>query len=408
MAAAPLQSAQALPDRKGVYRFQPVHTTDPPTEPTFAQVRDAASGVGIQHFGVTDGSPLEIDEGRLRQWLDRDLHGGMRYLETAPRGDPRALFPEVASVVVIAVPHLRASEADDRGVANYAIGADYHHVLKTMLLRFGIEVANLIGAPVLGRLCVDTAPLLERALATRSGLGFIGKSTLSIVPGLGSYVLLGELLLDVALPAQPAPSAPTFQGCGSCTRCLDACPTQAFVGPFELDARRCISYLTIEATESVPEALRADMGTALFGCDVCQDVCPFNQSKKPIEVNATFSSRAERSPLVPLRLLSLTSSEYRKVVKGTALKRASRTQLQRNAAIALGNGDYEDAPSRDAAVNALIRALFDNPSPEVRSHAAWALGRLGSENAKKALVQRQSSESEPQVQAELGAALSRL
>src|SRR5690606_26883659 len=192
-------------------------------------------------------------------------------------------------------------------VARYALGRDYHHVVRTVLLDFGEALATRLGRPLLGRICVDSAPLMERELARSAGLGFIGKSTLGIVPGLGSYFLLGELLLDVELPNSPAPRA-ADSGCGQCTRCLDACPTGAFVSPYVLDARRCISYLTIELQGPIPRELRPLLGTRVFGCDACQTVCPFNLTRKAPVAHPELAPHERLQRLSLLDLVRLSST----------------------------------------------------------------------------------------------------
>jgi len=297
------------------------------------------------------------------------------------RSTPAALLPVVKTVLVVALPYgdpapvrlRRSAEGPPiallRGdVARYAQGEDYHRVLKEKLERLGQAIDSLVGRPVARRACVDSAPLLERDFAVRAGLGFAAKSTLTILPGVGSFVLFGELLLDLELA--PA-SAAVSSGCGSCTSCLTACPTGAFVGPHVLDARRCISYLTIELKGSVPRDLRGLMGNHVFGCDICQDVCPWNETRHAPAPDPALGQRdALRAPDL-VELLFLTSSGYRKLVRGTALMRVSRARLARNAAIALGN-------SHDPTAEApLSRALETHSSDLVRAHAAWALGALG-------------------------------
>jgi epoxyqueuosine reductase len=220
---------------------------------------------------------------------------------------------------------------------------------------------------VRARVCVDTAPLLEHEAARLAGIGFTAKSTLTIVPGVGSFVLLGELLLDVELP----PATPVRAGCGSCRACLDACPTGAFVDAHVLDARRCISYLTIENQGPIPRELRAAIGTRVFGCDVCQDVCPFNASAAPKPRAPELLPREALEHVDLVGLLTLGAAGYRRLVRRTALRRVTVATLARNAAVALGNsGDPR-------AKEPLLRALGRHRSALVRGHAAWALGRLG-------------------------------
>jgi len=241
---------------------------------------------------------------------------------------------------------------------------------------------------------VDTAPLLEREAARRAGIGFTAKSTLTIAPGLGSYILLGELLTDLEL----APSEPIASSCGSCRACLDACPTAAFVDAYTLDARRCISYLTIELQGAIPRALRPLIGRWVFGCDICQEVCPFNHSPKPRPSEPELAPRRSLTDPDLVELLQITSSAYRRFVRGTALKRISRHRLQRNAAVALGN------TRSPAAAEPLARALLSNPSPLVRAHCAWALGQIGTEVARSALAASRQGELDETVIEEIEAA----
>jgi epoxyqueuosine reductase len=232
---------------------------------------------------------------------------------------------------------------------------------------------------------VDSAPILERDLAAAAGLGWIGKNTCLITPGAGSFYFIGELLLDVPLKPDP----PIRQHCGKCRRCLDACPTGAFVSPYELDARRCISYLTIELKGPIPRELRPLMGTMIFGCDVCQDICPhnkWNQPKSPLALRMDL----EAPDLV--EILALDTAAFRARFKGTPLMRTKRRGLLRNVCVALGNA------GNPLAIPALERALFD-PEPLIRGHAAWALGRLG---ATKALRAALNAEPDAWVREEMG------
>ena len=347
-----------------------------------SRILRAALDVGFARAGITRPERSEQAAERLASWLDAGHHGEMQYMAGGlDRTSPAALFEGVTSVLVVALPYgapapLRvrrnaagpALDAPLTGrVARYAQGEDYHRVLKSKLERLGLVIDELVGRPVARRACVDSAPLLERDFAVRAGLGFAAKSTLTILPGVGSFVLLGELLLELELT--PTPPAATG-GCGSCTACLTACPTGAFVGPHVLDARRCISYLTIELKGSVPRELRSLIGGHVFGCDICQDVCPWNHSRHAPPRDAELGERAELAAPELESLLFLTSSGYRRLVRGTALSRVSRARLARNAAIALGNSH---APAAEAP---LARALTTHSSELVRSHAAWALGAL--------------------------------
>jgi epoxyqueuosine reductase len=357
-----------------------------------AAIQRHAVELGWHRLGITSVEPLTDANAALRSWITQGYQGQMEYM-TQPRSHPLHLLPTARSLIVGALAYAGAV-TPGQAIASYARGADYHHVLKVKLLALAQSITNDLGRPVLARACVDTAPLLERAVAERAGIGFTGKSTLTIVPGAGTYVLLGELLLDVELPTTSGADS----GCGRCTRCLDACPTQAFVGPYVLDARRCISYLTIEHRGVIPLELRAGIGTHVVGCDICQIVCPFNASKKPRVKSAELAPSAAQPDLV--ELLQLTSSGYRRLTKRSALGRVSRAQLQRNAAVALGNSTHPDA------VPALIQAL-DHANPLVRSHVAWALGRKRDQAPEvgPALERALAVETDAAVAAELRSAL---
>ena len=330
-----------------------------------------------------------------RSWLASGHAGTMAYLaapdHVAQRGDLRALLASARSLIVVALAYDRADpippDALLRGrIARYARGEDYHLVMRDRLVALADRIAAALGRPVASRPCVDSAPVLEREWAERAGIGFVAKNTMVIAPGLGSYVVLGELLTDadLAAPAPDEPGAPDAPGapgaplrprCGSCRSCLDACPTQAFVDAYVLDARRCISYLTIEHRGAIPRELRPAIGTWVFGCDVCQEVCPFNAG------SGTGPGAAEADPELRPRsldhalpdLVALAgkgANQLRRLVKRTALRRVPRDALLRNVAVALGNtGDPR-------AIPALV-ALLGHRAAQVRGHAVWALGELG-------------------------------
>jgi len=315
-------------------------------------------------------------------WLAAGHAGEMTYLaapdHVRPRGDLRALLASARSLVVVALAYDRADpvppQALLRGrIARYARGEDYHLVMRDRLVALADRIAGELGHAVASRPCVDSAPVLEREWAERGGLGFIAKNTMLIAPGLGSYVVLGELLLDVELPAT-APDVPPKPRCGSCTACLDACPTRAFVDAYVLDARRCISYLTIEHQGPIPRELRPAIGTWVFGCDVCQEVCPFNAGAGEPADPLLRPRTAEHALPALLALAAKGANQLRQLVKRTAMRRVSRDVLLRNVAVALGN-----TGSREA-VPALV-ALLQHRSPLVRGHAAWALGELGAGDA---------------------------
>ncbi len=341
---------------------------------------EAAVALGFARIGFAPIERFERGALALEQWLESGYAGAMSYLAGAgDRADPRALLSGARTLVSVALPY--SAERSDLvplkgrdgrtlvgSIARYARGDDYHPLLWDRLQSLADHAANLVNRPVLARPCVDTAPLLEREAAARAGIAFLGKNALAIVPGVGSYVLLGELLLDVEL----APGEPLEPRCGTCRACLDACPTGAFVDAYVLDARRCISYLTIEYTGVIERELRPLIGTRVFGCDVCQEVCPYNASPSPRPSAPELAPRSARHPVDLVEMLELGSATYRKFVKNSALRRANRATLARNAAIALGN-------LRDpAGEEPLIKALEQHPAAVVRGHAAWALGELAS------------------------------
>lgn len=366
-------------------------------------VEREAKALGFEHVACAPAA--EVPEHELfSAWLAADLAGDMTYLgrDAAARRDPRLLLAQARSVVCVALSYAHPEPAESIAqtglcgqIARYARGEDYHLVLKRRLnalaarLVSALEQAGQAGQAggVAYRACVDTAPLLERALARRAGLGFVGKNTLLITPGVGSYTVLGELLLDIELPA----GQPIAPHCGSCRLCIDACPTGALIGEGRLDARRCISYLTIENKGPIPLPLRPAVGTWIFGCDICQEVCPWNASPstragKGADGELLPRPRQSRPELV--FLLGLGAAQFRRFVQRTALRRIGRSQLLRNIAVALGN------VGTAAEVPALLAALASNP-PLVRQHIAWALGEIA----------RRDERARPEVAAALAAAL---
>lgn len=343
----------------------------PPIDPD--TVRTIAHEVGFDLVAFGPADPGEHGAHYLR-WLEAGRHGEMRYLEA---NRDRVLHPEqwrtgVRSAVALAVDYGGPPVELPGGgrVARYAGGRDYHRWLRDRVfrLRERLETAGVPYGSMNGG--TDAVPVLERALAVRAGIGFLAKSAMVISPTHGPYLQLAELLTGLDLP----PDAPAPGSCGTCTACLDACPTGAIVAPFEVDARRCLSYTTIELRGPIPEPLRAPQGDWLFGCDVCLEVCPFTRRSAGVH-----RSGAERPPdLRPHRIvetwtlvdvLELSAERYDAEFTGTAMRRATRSGLRRNAAVVLGNrGDQ-------AALPALSRALADE-DPVVRGHAAWAIGRL--------------------------------
>jgi epoxyqueuosine reductase len=374
-------------------------------------IGDAALELGFARVGFAPAERLNEAGRRLRTWLASGYHAELDYLAgPEDRADPKTVLPGAKTVIAVALSYAPAPTPLRKGrdgpelagtVARYARSEDYHLVMKRKLGELAERVEALAGEPVATRICVDTAPILEHATAEVAGVGFGGKSTLTIVPGLGTWVLLGELVVGIELdPSEPVPA-----GCGSCRACLDACPTGAFVSAGVLDARRCISYLTIENQGPIPVELRDKIGTRVFGCDVCQEVCPFNASQAPRPRAPELEPRPELESVDLVRLLDMGSADHRKLVKRSALRRANRATLARNAAVALGN-------SHDPRASLpLEHALSSHPSALVRSHAAWALGELGaarSPSAQGALGRAAEGDADEGVRLEARAALARL
>jgi epoxyqueuosine reductase len=339
------------------------------------RLKHRARALGFDLVGIAPAMPADSFE-RLRSWLARGFAGEMTYLHrhAEARRHPASILVDVRSVVMVglnyfdgdacAEPPAPATAQARTRVARYARGPDYHDVLRERLRRLLGWLEEEVPS-CHGRAVIDTAPLLERDFARRAGLGWFGKNTMLLNQRLGSFFFLGALLVDVEL-ACDAPHESTH--CGTCTACLEACPTQALVAPGELDARRCISYLTIELRGSVPEELRAPMGDWLFGCDVCQDVCPWNHHA-PASAESTWSAHTEWQDLDPTQLLSLSEEAFRQRFRGTAFTRARRRGLLRNAAVVLGNrGD-------PVALPALQQAVSDS-DPLVREAAAWAIAQI--------------------------------
>jgi epoxyqueuosine reductase len=324
--------------------------------------RAKATGRRLGFDLVAVGSADPPDHGgAFAAWLDAGYAGSMAYLarSRAKRLDPRLVLPEARSIVACALNYHQGPVEGPTHVARYAWGHDYHAVMEPRLRALLDDV--LAAAPgESGRAYVDTGPLLERDLAARAGLGWIGKNTMLLDPGLGSYFLLGLVLTTAEL----AHDEPQPDRCGTCTRCLDACPTGAFVAPYVLDARRCIAYLTIEQRGPIPEALRPHLGPRAFGCDVCQDVCPWNRrapvTGEPAFLGAGLPTLGE--------LVALDEPGYRQRLRGSPLRRAGRVGLARSAAVALGNTGGDGAA-------ASLTAALSHADPLVRSHAAWGLRR---------------------------------
>lgn len=356
--------------------------------------RAAAQTLGFARVGVArvDAEALAAEslaKSRAAEWSRAGLHGPLAYM-AAPRLSPNELLPGVGSVIAaLAVTEdVRAAEltVGHGRVAAYARGQDYHSVLKAKLWQLAEHICVGLQRPLAARVCVDTAPILERFWAERAGVTFTGKSTMAIAPGVGTNVLIGLLLVDTDLGADPEIAA----GCGACTLCLDACPTAAFRGPFVLDAARCIATLTIESDADIPAPLRSAIGDRVFGCDECQTVCPYNASRKRPGPMLELATAAARRDADLGAWATSTSGDYKRLTKSSALRRAPRAQLQRNAVVALGN-----APHTPEACANLEQVLRESPSPLVRRHAAWALCVQNTPRAREHLQRLCDTEPDP-------------
>jgi epoxyqueuosine reductase len=342
-------------------------------------VKAQAYGLGFDLVGVATLGPAET-AAAFDDWVAQGYAGEMQYLArgAAKRRDTRLPVPGATSAVVVAMNY--GGTEPSGPVARYARGDDYHDVMTSKLRELHVWIAEWLGREVRGKPYVDTGPILERDLARRAGLGWFGKNTNLINPRLGSFFFLGALLVDVELEADAPFDA---DRCGSCTRCLDACPTDAFVAPGRLDATRCVSYLTIEMKGAIPESLREAMSDLMYGCDICQDVCPWNARFSRDLREHAFGPRpaiaGKDARTLAREILAMDDEGFRAAFKGSAVKRAKLRGLKRNAAVALGNvGTADDVPT-------LVGAL-DDPEPLVREHAAWAIDRIGARTDSKGLA----------------------
>jgi epoxyqueuosine reductase len=338
-----------------------------------AEVKELGRSLGFAKIGVS-GIDLAADERRLDEWLAAGRHGEMDYMRRhgRKRTRPAELVDGTVRVISARMDYWPAASRDARTVladsrrgyvARYALGRDYHKVLRTRLARLARAIEQRAGARGF-RAFVDSAPVLEKALARNAGLGWIGKHTNLIDREAGSWFLLGELYTSLPLPVD----SPVGDHCGSCTACLDVCPTRAIVAPYQLDARRCISYLTIEQRGAIPVELRPAIGNRIFGCDDCQLFCPWNKFARSTDV-ADFAVRNELDGAELVQLFAWSEPEWRAKTEGSALRRAGYEGWLRNVAVALGN-----APTDSSVVGAL-RSRSEHPSALVREHVHWALGR---------------------------------
>ena len=335
------------------------------------QIKQWGHELGFQQVGITDTN-LQQAEQRLQAWLAQGYHADMEYMHKhgLKRSRPALLQPETVSIISVRMDYLpEAHEAMETTLNNpvaafisrYALGRDYHKVLRKRLQKLALRIEQEVG--IFGyRAFVDSAPVLEKAIAEKAGLGWIGKHSNIINKKVGSWFFLGEIYTTLTLPSD----IPSQNHCGQCVACIDICPTQAIVAPYQVDARRCISYLTIELKGSIPEELRPLMGNRIYGCDDCQLICPWNRFAR-LSNEADFSPRHNLNSQHLIELFNWTENEFLKKTEGSAIRRIGYQQWLRNIAVALGN-----APASHVIKQALMTKAND-PSELVREHVEWAL-----------------------------------
>jgi epoxyqueuosine reductase len=368
-------------------------------------VVDRAKSLGFDLCGVVRAEKFP-ELAHTPEWLARGYAGEMNYLADPRRSDPQRAMPGIQSVIVCALNYhtahplstdlaAKSNDGEPRGwISRYAWGDDYHALLLNKLNHLVDFLRLQFSEPFEARAYVDTGPLQERVLAKYAGLGWLGKNTLLLNQSLGSFFFLGVILTTLDFePTLAAAELPPPDLCGSCTKCLDACPTQAFVAPYVMDARKCISYLTIELRGSIPEELREPMGRHVFGCDICQDVCPWNR-RAPSTTTEELQPRvfrsgdtsqagtsqppASESLLFPRLewLASLSESEFRELFRASPIKRAKWRGLIRNACIALGNSALPPSSATHTRVTKLLSQLATSPEAVIAESAQWALSRI--------------------------------
>jgi len=338
-----------------------------------ALIRGWGAELGFQETGIA-ATDLHADEEHLQAWLDENMHGEMDYMQRhgSKRTHPEELVPGTLRVISVRMDYLpsettdpanRLNEPEQAYISRYALGRDYHKVLRRRLQKLADRIEAHIG-PFGYRAFVDSAPVLEKPLARNAGLGWVGKHTNLINKEAGSWFFLGELLTDLPLPVDEVAT----EHCGTCTECISVCPTQAIVGPFRLDARRCISYLTIELKGSIPEEFRKPMGNRIYGCDDCQLFCPWNKFAEPT-AEGDFAPRHGLDSAELTDLFGWSEAEWLRKTEGSAIRRIGYERWLRNLAVALGN-----APATPK-ISAALKARADHDSALVREHVAWALAQ---------------------------------
>ena len=340
-----------------------------------AQIKQWGHELGFQAVGITD-TELGTDETHLLNWLGDNYHGEMQYMagHGSKRSRPQELVPGTLRIISVRMdywpgqaqaPNVVLDDPARAYLSRYALGRDYHKLLRKRLQKLAERITDSVGTFGF-RAFTDSAPVLEKAIAQKAGLGWIGKHTNLINRREGSWFFLGELFTDLPLPVD----TPADNHCGSCNACLDICPTRAIIAPYRLDARRCISYLTIELRGPIPEHLRKGIGNRIYGCDDCQLICPWNRFSKPTG-EADFNPRHRLDSSTLVELFGWEEDDFLRNTEGTAIRRIGHTSWLRNIAVALGN-----SPSEEDVIRAL-QARRQHPSELVREHVAWALRQHG-------------------------------
>lgn len=372
----------------------------------FENLKAEAKNLGFLLLGSsTPQKPTHWDV--FQHWLGDHRHAGMDYLKSPRslelRANPAAIMPDCQSVLSFALPYSsplapeNAPYVSGGRVAAYAWGMDYHHVIPQKLGLLVDMLYRVTGLTIQTKIYTDSGPILEKDFAQSAGLGWMGKNTCLIHPRYGSFFFLAEILTDLKI--SPTPSF-TADRCGSCARCVQACPTGAILPDRTLDSRRCISYLTIENKGEIPAGLRKPIGNWVFGCDICQEVCPWNQHNQSSFVDPAFQPQSGPLPLNLIEILTCTAQEYNHAFRESPLSRARRRGMLRNAAVVLGNQLNSDA------IPALSNLLFKDPEPLIRAHAAWSLGQFTNPSARSALEKAFVLETTPKVCEEIVSALS--
>jgi len=351
-----------------------------------AQIKQWALELGFSEVGIAD-TDLQLEEARLQQWLDAGMQGEMHYMAAhgMMRARPAELLPGTLRVISVRLDYLpkaagfatNLADPNQAYISRYALGRDYHKIIRQKLKQLADKISAVYGE--FGyRPFVDSAPVLERPLAAKAGLGWIGKHSLLLNPKAGSWFFLGELLVDLPLPVDQ----PITEDCGNCVACITMCPTGAIVAPYVVDARRCISYLTIELKEAIPESLRPLIGNRIYGCDDCQLVCPVNRSA-PLTNENDFQRRPQWQSQTLLALLQWDEATFLKQTEGSAIRRIGFSRWQRNLAVGIGNAPFSDENI------AVLEQYRQHPDLMVREHILWALQQQQQKRQQTELANRQ-------------------